>query len=101
MHVISLRRLREFWEAHAEAETPLRDWHRIMEAKSYQTPHEIRQDFPSASFLGDELTVFNIKPHGYRLVTYVRYRKARIYISEVLTHEEYDRLSKAGLLGSK
>ena len=101
MRVISLRRLREFWEVHADAETPLRDWHRIMAAKWYQTPHEVRQDFPSASFLGDELTVFNIKPYGYRLVTFVRYRKSRIYISEVLTHEEYDRLSKAGLLGSK
>ncbi len=52
-----------------------------MEAKWYQTPHEVRQDFPSASFLGDELTVFNIKPHGYRLVTYMRYRKGRIYVS--------------------
>jgi mRNA interferase HigB len=101
MHVISLRRLREFWETHAKAETPLRDWHRIMESKSYHTPHEVRQDFPSASFLGDELTVFNIKPHGYRLIAYMRYRKGRIYVMEVLTHEEYDRRGRAGLLGSK
>lgn len=101
MHVISLRRLREFCEVHSDAEAPLRNWHRVMEAKWYQTPHEVRQDFPSASFVGDELTVFDIKPHGYRLVTFMRYRKGRVYVLEVSTHEEYDRRGKAGPLGSK
>jgi mRNA interferase HigB len=101
MHVISLKRLREFWEKHAEAETPLRSWHRIMEAKHYKTPHEVRQDFPSASFLGEEFTVFNIKPYGYRLTVHIRYKKGRVYVMEVLTHEEYNRLGRAGLLGSK
>lgn len=99
MHVITQRRLREFWEKHADAESDLRDWHRLMKAKRYQSPHEVREDFPDASFLGDELTVFNIKPHGYRLVVYMRYRTGKVYIRYPLTHDEYERLSKAGLLG--
>jgi mRNA interferase HigB len=97
MQVISLRRLREFWERHSEAEQPLRDWHRMMEAKRYATPHEVRQDFPSVSFLKNELTIFNIKPH--RLIVYMRYRRSRVYVSDVVTHDEYERLIKAGLLG--
>jgi mRNA interferase HigB len=51
------------------------------------------------SFLGDELTVFNIKPNAYRLVAYVRYKRGRVYVREVLTHDEYIRMVKAGLLG--
>lgn len=94
MHVIALKTLRQFWEKHAEAEQPLRDWHRMMESKRYLTPHELRQDFPSASFLGGEFTWFNIKPHGYRLATYIRYKKGRVYVVGVLTHDEYDQLSK-------
>ncbi len=99
MHVISLKRLREFWQIHAEAQLDLRAWHRMMEARTYVTPHQVREDFPSVSFLGYELTVFNIKPKAYRLVVYMRYKKGRVYVREVLTHDEYIRLVKAGLLG--
>jgi mRNA interferase HigB len=99
MHVISLKRLREFWQIHAEAESDLRNWHQIMEAKTYLTPHQVKEDFPSVSFLGDELTVFNIKSIAYRLVAYVRYMKGRVYVRVVVTHDEYIRLVKAGQLG--
>jgi mRNA interferase HigB len=42
--------------------------------------------------------VFNIGGNKYRLVVDMRYDLGRIYIRHVVTHREYDRLMKRGLL---
>jgi len=98
MHVITRKRLQEFWQNHPDAETPLRSWLYIMRLKRYSNPHEVRQDFPSASFLGQWRTVFNIGGNKYRLVVDMRYDLGRIYVRHVLTHEGYDRRTQEGTL---
>lgn len=98
MHVIALPRLREFWEQHPEAETPLRNWWRVMRAKRYGDAHEVRKDFSTASFLGKHRTVFNIGGNKYRLVVDMRYDLGRVYVRKVLTHEEYDQETAHGTL---
>ncbi len=98
MHVITRKRLQEFWRDHPESEKPLRAWFSIVRLRRYATPHEIRQDFPSASFLGEWRTVFNIGGNKYRLVVDMRYDLGRVYIRHVLTHAEYTRRTQEGTL---
>lgn len=98
MRIISRRRLREFSATHADAEGPLNAWYAIVRGRSYRTPHEIREDFPRASFLGRWRTVFDIGGNKYRLVADARYDLQRVYVREVLTHGEYDRRSWEGTL---
>ncbi len=98
MHVITQKRLQEFWQDHAVAETSLRAWLFLVRKKQYLTPHEVRLDFPSASFLGQWRTVFNIGGNKYRLIVDMRYDLGRVYIRHVLTHEEYDRRTQDGTL---
>ncbi len=93
MRIISRKPLREFAIRHADAEGPLDAWYRILKRREYQSPHELRQDFPTASFLGARRTVFNIGGNKYRLVVDMRYDLGRVYVRDVLTHEEYDRKS--------
>ena len=98
MHVITRKRLQEFWRDHPESEKPLKAWFAIMRLRRYSTPHEMRQDFPSASFLGQWRTVFNIGGNKYRLIVDMRYDLGRVYIRHVLTHAEYDRRIQTGSL---
>ena len=98
MRIISRRRLREFWEGHPDAERPLNTWYGIVKTKTYNTPHEVKQDFASASFLGGSRTVFDIGGNKYRLVVDMRYDLGRVYVREVLTHDEYDKRSRDGTL---
>jgi mRNA interferase HigB len=98
LRVISRRPLKEFGENNEDARTPLDAWYRIIKGKEYRTPHELRKDFPSASFLGARRTVFNVGGNKYRLVVDMRYDLGRVYVREVLTHEEYDRKTKEGTL---
>lgn len=98
MRIISRRPLREFATKHADAAEPLDAWYRIIKGRDYDSPHELREDFPTASFLGARRTVFNIGGNKYRLVVDMRYDLGRVYVRHVLTHEEYDRRSIEGTL---
>ena len=83
---------------HPAAAQPLDDWFRMMRSKSYGSPQEIRADFATASFLPNDLVVFNIGGNKYRLSVNIRYQKGVVYIRRVMTHQEYDRRSRDGTL---
>ncbi len=98
MRIISRKALREFADRHADAGASLDTWYRIVKGREYRSPHELRADFPSVSFLGARRTVFNIGGNKYRLVADMRYDLGRVYVRHVLTHDEYDRRSIEGTL---
>lgn len=95
MRVISLDRLRSFWEAgHTDAEHPLRDWFRTAEKAQWTNLRDVRADYPSADGVKvgkDVLTVFNIGGNKYRLITRIRYDWRLINVRAVLSHAEYNK----------
>jgi len=98
LRIISRKPLREFGVRYADAVEPLNAWYRVVKGRDYGSPHELRADFPTASFLGARRTVFNVGGNKYRLVVDMRYDLGRVYVRHVLTHEEYDRKSIDGTL---
>jgi len=90
VRVISKRRLREFWEMHADAKGPLETWHAISKAAKWKNLVDVQQTFGSAEAV-DRLTVFNIKGNTYRLITKIEYKLQIVYVHCVLTHAEYDK----------
>lgn len=95
MHIVALKYLRLFWEAHPDAEAPLRAWYAVACRAQWRTPVDIRADYGNASFVGNNRVVFNIKGNDYRLIVLAEYRKGRLFIRFVGTHEEYDRINAA------
>lgn len=89
MHVISRKLLRTFWEAHPDAEQPLRRWHTVMRSE-FGSFADLRKTFPSADMI-DDLIVFNIGGNKYRLVASIHFNRRKVYVRHVLTHAEYDR----------
>ncbi len=90
MHIISIKRLREFWEIHPDAETPLRTWYRITSKATWQNLAETREDFPHADSY-EECTILNIAGNKFRLITKIYYQQQTVLIRFILTHSEYDR----------
>jgi len=90
MHVISLKKLREFWARWPEAEHPLRAWHRVAEHATWATFSDLRQTYPHADQVG-RCTVFNIGGNKFRLVVAIHFNRGKVYIRHAMTHEEYDR----------
>lgn len=95
MRIIAIRTLREFWERHPQAETPLRGWYAEASNAAWQTPAEIKAAHRSASFLANNRVVFNIKGNDFRLVVAVRYQQGLMYVRFVGTHAEYDAIDAA------
>ena len=92
MHIVSLKTLRSFWVVHPDIEQPLRAWYTIARRAHWRTPADIRADYASASFVGNNRVVFNIKGNDYRLVVLTGYRKGLLFIRFVGTHDDYDRI---------
>ena len=92
MHIVSLKTLRIFWKTHPDAEQPLRAWYAIVSRAQWRTPSDIKAEYSSASFVGNNRIVFNIKGNHYRLIVLVKYQKGRLFIRFVGTHAEYNRI---------
>lgn len=89
MHVISEKKLREFWEKWPESETPLRAWHRIAEHAVWRSFAEVRDVYPHANQVG-RCTIFNIGGNKFRLVVVIHFNRGKVFVRHVLTHEQYD-----------
>lgn len=51
MRVIAKRTLKTFWTKHKDCEEQLKTWYKECEEAQWQSPREIKQDYPSASFI--------------------------------------------------
>lgn len=90
MHVISKKVLRQFWEKHADSESSLIRWFKIMKREDFGNFNELRAVFPHADLVG-ELIVFNIGGNKYRLIASIHFNRGKVYVRDVLTHHEYDK----------
>jgi mRNA interferase HigB len=92
MRIIAVSTLKDFWVHHPDAEQPLRAWYDEAKHASWVTPQDIKARYASASFVGSNRVVFNIKGNTYRLVVAVAYRFQILYIKFIGTHAEYDQI---------
>ncbi len=92
MHVISIKKLREFWEDHADAEDALKAWFHEAEAASWGNSMELKDKYGAASIINAERVVFNICGNKYRLAARINYASGAVFVRFVGTHREYDRL---------
>ncbi len=96
MHIISRKRLKEFWERHPDARPALQSWLEDAKRAQWHAPTDIKQIYANASIIGNNRVVFNIKGNRYRLVVAVRYATAQyggtIYIRFIGTHSEYNKI---------
>ena len=90
MHVITHRRLREFWAVHPPSQVPLAVWYKLMKKAELRSFAELRRVFPNADRVKGKL-VFNIGGNKYRLIAAIHFNRKIVFIRHMLTHAEYDR----------
>ena len=93
MRIISKRPLRECWERHPDSEKPLKAWFQEVKNADWDTPAKIKVSFASASFVGKNRVVFNIKGNKYRLVASIDFQWRVVYVRFVGTHEAYNAIN--------
>ncbi len=95
MRIISIKKLKEFWEKpkNSDSEIPLKIWINLVKKGSWQKPNEVLKEFPDADNVGNNRIAFNIKHNSYRLIVVFRYKIQICYIRFIGSHKEYDKIT--------
>ncbi|SOD24039.1 mRNA interferase HigB [Variovorax sp. YR752] len=93
MHVVGTPRLAEFSEKHPLTRSWVRSWLAETRRANWTTPHDIKHKYPSASFLSNNLVIFNVKGKDYRLVTQVIYTARVVVVKWIGTHAAYSKVN--------
>ncbi len=96
MQLLGLLMLDAFKRDHADSRRPLDAWRSEVEAAKWSGSQDIKNRYPTASFLTENRVIFNIKGNTYRLVVKARYQNGIVVIQWVGTHAEYDKQDSQG-----
>jgi mRNA interferase HigB len=100
MVIISKAVIRDFYNVHADAETPLNDWYELVKNTDWKNFNEMRNICNSVDAVGNDRYVFNIKGNSYRLVALIIFKVRTVFILFIGTHAAYDKID-AGTVAFK
>jgi mRNA interferase HigB len=93
MNVISLKTLKAFYQRQPLSRAPMIAWYKEVSAARWDTLHDLKRQFASADYVGNDRVVFDIGGNKYRIVARVAFGPwYRVMIKFVGTHAEYDRV---------
>lgn len=94
MRIVSHRRLKEFYETsgNEESRVPLERWYEITENAQWHNYAELKQDFPSVDYVGNQHYVFNISGNKYRLVVVIKFIMGYVFVRWVGRHGDYEKI---------
>lgn len=93
MRIIAFSTIRDYIKSHANADKPLRDWYSKVSKADWKDFADIRKDFNSADYVGNDRYVFNIGGNNYRIVVIVIFIVHKVFVRFIGTHKEYDAIS--------
>ncbi|HXM83164.1 MAG TPA: type II toxin-antitoxin system HigB family toxin [Burkholderiales bacterium] len=91
MKLLGRGRLVDFLSSHADARSWIAHWIAEIEETEWTNSQAIKSKFPAASFLKDNIVVFNVKGNRYRLVVHVAYQTEIVVVTWIGTHAEYSK----------
>ncbi len=92
MHIISRPELIKFWNKHSDAEVPLKLWFKNVKQAKWKGINDLKRDYPTADYIGDNRVVFDIKGNRYRIIVLVFFTGQKMFIRFIGTHADYDKI---------
>ncbi len=92
MNIIYPARINEFTEKHPDSKHALERWSTILKAATWRHHADLKRDFPSVDYVGNNRYVFNIKGNSYRTVVVIVFFAGTVAIRFIGTHKEYDKI---------
>mgnify|MGYP001582769007 CR=1 FL=1 len=91
MRLIGIHVLADFKSTHSDAASQIDTWVAEVKNAEWQTPHELKRRYPSASIPVSGNVVFNFKGNRYRLHVLISYQNQIITVVRFGTHDQYMR----------
>jgi mRNA interferase HigB len=93
MNVVKRKTLIGYGKKYVDAKCQLDAWYHETDKGRWSGPQDIKERYPSASLLRNNVVVFNIKGNRYRLVVRVEYKSQVVFVTWFGPHAEYDKLT--------
>lgn len=93
MRIVAKITLKQFWAKHNDCEEQLKSWYNEVSKSNWNNPNELIKSYPTASIIGHDRVVFNIKGNKYRLIVKINYEYKIMWIRFIGTHGEYDNIN--------
>lgn len=91
MNIVNLDLLDKAMRRHVDAKPALEAWLEVVQKARWHGSTEIKQNHATASFLRENVVIFNIRGNHYRLVAKIYYPKQTVLLKWFGTHAEYDK----------
>ena len=70
----------------------LDSWFHEAHGANWNSPADVKRSYGSASIVGEDRVVFNVKGNDYRLVVALDYQRQIVFIKWLGTHKQYDEI---------
>ena len=91
MKVVNIGIVDSFMKKHADISDQMSAWLYEIKEAIWETPHDVKKRYSSASFKKNNRVVFNIKGKKYRIKIKISYNNNTIFIMRIGTHAEYSK----------
>ena len=92
MRIVTFRTIKEYLEKDSNASTALYEWYHKVKRANWANLLELKKEFNSIDYIGNERYVFNIKGNHYRIVCIIIFASKKVYIRFIGTHAEYNKI---------
>lgn len=89
MRITGREKLDDFCRAHADARPWIEGWLANVQRARWTAPQDIKDGYQSASFLANNVVIFNVKGNRYRLEAVVAFNTKVVAARWIGTHAEY------------
>lgn len=93
MVIITFRKIREYAFGNANAKIALLYWYNKVSKADWSCLADVKKEFPSVDYVGEDRFVFNIKGNNYRMVVMIHFDIRTVYVRFIGTHAEYDKIN--------
>jgi mRNA interferase HigB len=92
MHIISFRKLREFFEKEPNSGVAMQDWYKRVSKADWEDFSDVKKTFNSVDVVGNSRYVFDVKGNHYRIVAKIAFSIKTVYFRWVGNHKDYVKL---------
>jgi len=84
-----------FAEKYPSSVSALNNWYQVAKNADWNKFADLKNDFNSVDYVGNDRYVFNIKGNNFRIVAMIFFNIRTVYIRFVGTHAEYDKIDSS------
>ncbi len=92
MRILNKELLDKFVKKHADSKKAMQSFVEFVEEAEWQNFNDIKNDFNSVDYVGNERYVFDVRGNKYRIIAVVVFVGGVLSIRFVGTHAEYSKI---------